>query len=98
MEEPNSQSSFLEILKFQYGRVFNQFGLTNAYDKDFPVQLTIFKAVFFNTVIQFMSYVAHTLVKDDLTLRIYFENSETKKRVAIAQVIWLGLCIYLVSL
>lgn len=35
---------------------------------------------------------------DDLTLRVYFEKSDAKRRCAIASILWAGLSIYMVSL
>ena len=62
--------------------------MTNALEKEHKIQNAIVMAYFLNFAIYLVTYLVQLIVLDDLTLRIYFENAETKKRCGLAAVIW----------
>ena len=74
------------------------FGLTDAMTKDHQIQNTILKAAIFNFLLQFVTLMVHMEVLDDLTLRVYFEKSDSKRRCLLATIIWAGLSVYMVTL
>jgi len=88
----------MDFLKKLVGRFIGFFGVTDALSKEHQVQETIVRAALLNTVIQALTLLAHTWVKDDITLRIFFETENTRKRVAIATFLWLGIWVYMVRL
>ena len=66
--------------------------------KDHEIQSTIMKAALLNLVLQFLTLLVHQEVLDDLTLRVYFEKTDSKRRCLIATILWAGLSVYMVSL
>ena len=51
-----------------------------------------------NVVIQGLTLLAHHEVRDDITLRIYLEEREVKRRIFMGAIIWTGLAIYMVKM
>ena len=74
------------------------FGLTDAMAKDHEIQSAIMYAALLNLVLQFLTLLVHQEVLDDLTLRVYFEKGDSKRRGLIATILWAGLSVYMVSL
>ena len=64
------------------------FGITNALEKEYKIQNAIVMAYFINFVLFFVTYLVQQIVLDDLTLRIYFESTDTKERCGLAAVLW----------
>ena len=87
----------METLK-HYGKAFVEiFGFTDALGKEHAIQWTIFKATLLNTVILALTYWVHEAVLEDLTLRVYFEKDDTKKRCALASILNGAIWFYLVK-
>ena len=77
----------MEFFKSNFRSFIEIFGFTNALDKDHSIQWTIFKASLLNTCILMLTFMTHKAVLEDLTLRVYFEKEDTKKRCALAAIL-----------
>ena len=49
----------MEFMRSILGRFKGAFGLTNAMDKDHPIQMTILKAAIYNLLIQIVTLLVH---------------------------------------
>ena len=74
------------------------FGFTDAFAKEHAIQDSITGAAALNCAILLATYLAHTEVLNDLTLRVYFNKSDSKRRCMMAATLWFGVAYYLVVL
>ena len=88
----------MDLVRNIAGKFTGIFGLTDAFQKEHSIQKQILGATILNTLVLTLTLIVYQEVSEDITLRIYFSQYDTKRRCSMAAIIWLGLWAYIVHL